>query len=287
MPDTRAPTSSDTTFDEQAARYDARVGLPDDARATIAQAIVTQSGVHSSDLVVELGAGTGEIGSSLTELPIRYVGLDASAAMLRQFRAKAVDRAPSLVLADCDRAWPFYDGVAAVVFASRVIHLLDPEHAARETLRVGRPAGLLIVGRVLRAHDSIKERLRRRRQELLMDAGAVPRQGEAGTRRVIALCQEAGSESLGRQVVAEWTGETSPAIVLAGWESLARTGSVVIDPEMRASIADELRDWARGEIGDLDRPETFHERYAIDVVRLPSTHVNSQLVQERLCTTRF
>ena len=57
--------------------------------------------------------------------------------------------------------------------------------------------------------------------------------------------------------------------VIAGWETLSRMGSVAVDPVTRAAILAELRDWARAEIGDLDRPETFRERYAIDVVRLP------------------
>ena len=61
----------------------------------------------------------------------------------------------------------------------------------------------------------------------------------------------------------------TPAEVIAGWESLSRMGSVPIDPELRASILDEVRGWARDDIGDLDRAEVFRERYAIDVVRLP------------------
>jgi SAM-dependent methyltransferase len=258
-----------STFDDQAPRYDGRAGLPSAVGALVARSITERAGAGPDDLVVELGAGTGEIGSHLSRLPIQYVGLDASAPMLRLFRAKAADVMPSLILADADRAWPLRDGVAAVVVASRVVHLLDPEHAVRETLRIGRRAGFLMLGRVLRDGDSIKERLRRRRQELLLEAGVTPRHGAAGTRRVVALCQAAGAESLGRWVVAEWTGETTPAAIIAGWEALSRMGSVPIDPETRAGIVDELRTWARVEIGDLDRPEAFRERYAIDHVRLP------------------
>ena len=57
--------------------------------------------------------------------------------------------------------------------------------------------------------------------------------------------------------------------VIAGWETLSRMGSVSVDPVTRADILDELRHWGRAEFGDLDRPEAFRERYAIDVVRLP------------------
>jgi ubiquinone/menaquinone biosynthesis C-methylase UbiE len=257
------------TFDRQASHYDARAGLPAAVGAAVAQAIVDLAGVGPGDLVVELGAGTGEIGVDLVRLPIRYVGLDASPAMLDVFRAKAVLGASSLIVADCNLPWPLPDGSAAVVFASRVVHLLDPEHTARETARVCRPGGWLMLGRVLREPDGIKERLRRRRHGLLVEAGITPRQGEAGTRRVIERCLGAGGEFLGRREVAEWTGETAPAEVIAGWETLSRMGAVSVDPGTRAAVLDELRRWGRAEFGDLDRPEPFRERYAIDVVRLP------------------
>ncbi len=257
------------TFDDQAARYDRRAGFPPSVGAAIARSIVERAGAGPGDLVIEIGAGTGEIGVYLARLPVRYVGIDASAPMLEQFRAKATGVPPSLILADCNRSWPIGDGEAAIVVASRVVHLLDPEHVTRETLRVGRPGGHLMIGRVLRDRDSIKERLRRRRQELLVEAGLEPRRGAERTRRGIALCREAGAEELERQFVAEWTGSTTPAAIIAGWESLSRMGSVPIDPDMRAGIIDEIRDWARVAIGDLDRPETFRERYAIDMVRLP------------------
>ena len=115
-------------------------------------------------------------------------------------------------------------------------------------MRICRPAGFLILGRVLRERDSIKERLRLRRKELLVEVGIIPRKGEEGTRRVIECCLAAGGNSLGRKVVAEWTGETTPAQVIAGWESLSRMGSVSVDPVTRAGILDELRDWASGRV---------------------------------------
>ena len=236
----------------------------------VARAIVEWAGAGADDLVVELGAGTGEIGPHLARLPVRYVGLDASPAMLRLFQAKALDAAPSLILADCDRTWPLRDGVASVVVASRVIHLLDPDHATRETLRVCRPGGYVwCLAAWCASVAGIKERLRRRRHELLEVAGVAVRQGEERTRRVIERCLAAGGESAGRWVVAEWSGETSPAAIIDGWASQSRMGSSAVTPATGAAILDQLRDWARTEFGDLERPEPFRERYAIDIVRLP------------------
>jgi SAM-dependent methyltransferase len=258
-----------STFDEQAGRYDDRAGIPASAGTAVARALLASANAQADILVVELGAGTGEIGVHLTSLPIRYVGLDVSAPMLDLFRAKAGNVTPSLIVADCNHEWPLPDGGATAIFASRVIHLLDPEHVTRETLRVARSRGTLMLGRVLREPQSIKSRLRRRRHELLREAGFSPRDGEEGTRRVVDCCLAAGAQEMGRPVVAEWSGEATPATVIAGWEGLPRMGNQVVDVAMRAEILQELRQWAKAEFGDLERAQPFRERYAIDIVRLP------------------
>jgi len=274
------------SFDEQAPLYDARAGLPAAAGADVARAIVEGAGTRPGDLVVELGAGTGEIGAHFARLAVRYVGLDRSAPMLEVFRGKMTESSPSLVVADCDRPWPLRDGAASVVFASRVVHLLDADHVAREARRVCRPAGCLIVGRVMRDDDGAKARLRRRRRALLANAGLAPRQGEEGTRRVVERCRAAGGTSLGPQVVAEWTGATTPAAVIAGWERLSRMGSIEVDPATRAAILDDLRGWAGSAFGDLAHPQPFRERYVVEVVRFPSRAATTGF-GEGPCTTRF
>jgi hypothetical protein len=68
--------------------------------------------------------------------------------------------------------------------------------------------------------------------------------------------------------VAEWTGTTTEAVI-AWWETLPRRGSVAVAAATRARILADPRKWARIDIGDLERPEPYRERYAIDVVRLP------------------
>ena len=260
---------SANTFDEQATRYDARVGLPESVGTAVAAEIMARAGLQTEDLVLELGVGTGEIGIHLARLPVRYLGIDNSAEMLRLFRDRLGQDTASLLLADASQVWPLDDHAASVVFASRVIHLLDAEHVAKETLRVCRPGGWLMLGRVLRDGGGVKERLRRRRLELLQQAGVGPLRGREGARRVVERLQVAGAESMGRRVVAEWTGAISPAEVIADWTSLSRMGSVAVDPVSRQEILAELQDWARAELGDLDQPETYRERYAIDCVRLP------------------
>lgn len=235
----------------------------------VASAIIRLAGVDADDLVLELGAGTGEIGAHLAALAQGYVGLDNSPAMLEVFRAKTSPGTPRLLVADGDVAWPLPASSARVIFASRVIHLLDPEHVAREATRVCRPGGHVMLGRVNRDPDSLKERLRQRRQHLLREAGIQPRQGEAGSRLVIARLVQAGWRDQGRQTVATWTDDISAGQILAEWELLSRMGSVEVDDITRARILGDLRGWAARECGDLDRPWPYREQFVMDIMQLP------------------
>ncbi|MGI9253712.1 MAG: class I SAM-dependent methyltransferase [Thermomicrobiales bacterium] len=258
-------------FDAQSQVYDARTGVPPGVADLIARAVVDVTDAKSGDLVVEIGAGTGEIGLSLARASGRYLGIDRSQPMLTQFRTRPGGAAQWLLRADLAGRWPVEDGVAAVVFASRVVHLLDPDHVMRETRRICRVPGILILGRVMRDPDSLKSVLRRQRRDLLQAAGYAVRDGEDGHRRVIAASIAAGGDHLGRQEVAEWIGSTTPATVIAEWEAIPRMGSVSPDPAIRDQILAELRQRIRADFGDLDRPVPFRERYVIDVVRMVRT----------------
>lgn len=260
---------SEPAFDALAAGYDARSGLPSGVGQTVAEAIVRLGRVSADDLVLELGAGTGEIGTHLAALPTRYVGMDTSPAMLEVFRTKASPESPRLLVGDADSDWPLPASSTRVIFASRVIHLLLPEHVAREATRVCQPGGYVMLGRVNRDPDSLKERLRHHRQYLLREAGIQPRQGESGSRQVIERLAHAGWTDLGRQVVAAWTGDISVAQILAEWGTLSRMGSVEVESPMREHILGEIREWAGHEFGNLDRSWPYREQYMMDIAQLP------------------
>jgi ubiquinone/menaquinone biosynthesis C-methylase UbiE len=256
-------------FDAQAAGYDARTGFPPGVGEAVADAIVRMAGVGAQDLVLELGAGTGEIGVYLAAQVPRYLGLDTSPAMLDAFRAKAAPRTPHLLVADGDASWPVPDASACVIFASRVIHLLRPDHVAHEATRVCAPRGYVMLGRVTREPDSLKERLRRRRQQELREVGIQPRSGEAGSRKVLEHLVASGWADLGRESVAAWSGDISAGEVIAEWESLTRMGSVEVDSVARKRILSKIRTWAAQEFGSLERVWPFREQYVLDIVQLP------------------
>jgi ubiquinone/menaquinone biosynthesis C-methylase UbiE len=193
-------------FDAHAPGFDNRAGIPGDAARAVAQAVLDLIAPGRGDLLVELGAGTGEIGRYLAG-SMNYLGLDRSAGMLDAFRAK-IAAAPAggarLVRADANRGWPVGDGSARAVFASRVVHLLDCDHVRSELGRVCAPGGYFLVGHVSRDEGSVKHLLREKRESLLRERGLIPRSRRAATQRLLDRLVALGASYIESRSVVTW-----------------------------------------------------------------------------------
>jgi SAM-dependent methyltransferase len=257
-------------FDAQADDFHKRAGLEAAIGHSIAQAVLSLASLTPDDAVLEIGAGTGEIGRHLAAMPSRYLGLDVSSGMLRIFQRKLgiVSNRVLLAQADCDRPWPVRDRSITAVVASRVAHLLSANHVADEVTRVCRVGGYCLVGRVERDGHSIKSRLRRQRQVMLSECGITARAGSQGSQRVIDALAARGATALGTETVSSWTGTTTADDVISSWEAIPTRVDVELSAPARVVVLRGLRDWARRELGDLHQPEEFVERYAIAVVRV-------------------
>ena len=257
-------------FDVQAPTFDERAGIPADAAEAIADAVMGFGPcVDGSRGVLEVGAGTGEVGRHLSTRAGRYMGLDLSRPMLEVFASKVTDGngARVLVEADADADWPLRDRSVSVVFASRAAHLLAAGHVVHEVGRVCARPGWFIVGRVERS--GIKETLRRQREAMLIDRG-VPA-GRSGLRRTRALLETfaaVGAIAQPARTVASWTSTTTAEEVIAAWEPMAAMAGQPVDAGTRADVLAQLRRWARQELGDLERPQTYGEHYTLEGVRL-------------------
>lgn len=221
--------------------------------------------------MLELGAGTGEVGQQLAVLADQYLGVDLSAPMLAVFRAKLTSiETPSralLMQADGEVHWPVRQGSVAVVFASRVAHLLAVAHVVREAARVCREDGRFVVGRIERS--GLKQVLRRQRESIL--AGHSVSGARSGGRRTQALLEAfaaAGAHVEPKRVAATWTVTTTAEEIIAGWETMPSMGGEAVTPQLRLEVLSELRRWAEGEFGDLDRPQESVETYTLETVRL-------------------
>lgn len=82
-------------FDPQARDFDRRVGLPVEAPAQVATAVVVKSVLRRGDWLLEVGCGTGELGVAVAEELAKvgngYLGFDVSRGMLEVFRQRLVE----------------------------------------------------------------------------------------------------------------------------------------------------------------------------------------------------
>jgi ubiquinone/menaquinone biosynthesis C-methylase UbiE len=260
-------------FDLQAARYDSRSGIPVERRAEIVRALAEIAELAPGDVLVELGAGTGQLGACFPALGVRYVGLDDSAAMLAEFeRRRPVAGVPmQLIQADVNTDWPVASGSVRAVFSSRAVHLFEEQHVVAETLRVAHPRGAaFVLGRVQRDEHGIRSSLRREMRARLASRGLVPRDGERGPRGVLDAFRARGATAVGPGVAASWSASSTAARVLDDWRAKPGLGGIEPPDETKAAVLAELADWAATRAGSLDAEHEAEEHYVLEGVALPA-----------------
>ncbi len=260
-------------FDEQAGSFERRAGLPESLPQTIAQAVARLTAIAPRELLLEVGAGTGQIGEALAGLPLRYIGFDASLAMLGIFRRRAGGRTPPLVNADGDYHWPVRDGTVQAVFSSRAIHLLRTGHVVDELFRVASPMGAaLILGRVRRDKRSLRSQLRREMRERLRRLGYASSEGQRKEREVLEACVRRGAAPIEEHVVAAWPVEDGVTRVLTSWREKPGLAGIELPDKVKEEILSGLPAWAEEALGSPDASESAQEEYVLEGVRAPGGH---------------
>lgn len=262
-------------FDDQAAMFDQRAGLPVEYCRAIASAVVEIGQLAPGDLILEVGPGTGQIGQWFSA-PIRYVGIDKSAGMLMQYQRLLGGDASNqvLVLTDANRGWPLASGAARVIFSSRAIHHLDQEHVASEVFRVAAPDGAtLIIGRIQRDPESVRARMSREMNNGLRKQGYEGRRGEQQNRDLFESCRRRGGQILETVTVVTWKVLASPRQSLDSWRSHKGLGGVEVPVETKERILAELEGWAQEVFGGLDEQFESEETYTLRPLRLSPTRV--------------
>lgn len=125
-------------FDSVAARYD-RLRAPEDV--TPVHELLAREGALSGKRVLDIGCGTGIHASILAEqFGCRMTGIDASAGMVRQARARIDD-----VQQGVAEELPFADESFDAALMMMVAHHLDRSRAFAEARRVLGSGGLLLI----------------------------------------------------------------------------------------------------------------------------------------------
>ena len=263
--------SATRSFDEQAGSFDQRSGLPASVCDSIAKELVQFAQLAPGDVVLEVGVGTGQIGLALCQLPLCYVGFDASAAMLDVFkrRRRESGRPFSLIVSDGNNRWPADDGSVKAVFSSRAVHLLRVEHVVEEVFRVASPIGAtLALGRLQREKESLRARLRREMRERLRQLGYASDDGQQKEREILETCVRRGANPLERRVVATWLVQYSAAQILASWREKSGLAGLELTAEVKEKVLSQLTIWAKDAFGSLEAFQSAEEKYVLEGVRL-------------------
>ena len=257
----------ESRFEAQAAEYDARKGLPEGSCPEIARAVARLCGAEPGCTLVELGAGTGQLGVCFAALGLRYTGLELSGAMLEKFEERLSDAGAGIELhrSDVNGCWPVLDASTDVIFSSRALHLFDLQHVANQARRVARGAQTtFVVGRIERDRESLRSVLRREMRRRLRAHGVEPNDGPGRQRDMLDMLLAGGERRLGPALCAHWSVELSAADVLDAWRRKPALGGATVATETKAAVLLELEGFAVSRFGSLEAREPAEERYMIE-----------------------
>ena len=123
------------TIDEHAARFDAKAATYDEGDRPIYQAcldaVIAAANPDPTDVVLDLGAGTGAIALALAPHAKQVIGRDISEEMLTTAREKAQAQELENVSFGSGRfREPNYDGSVDIITSNYALHHLDDEAKA-------------------------------------------------------------------------------------------------------------------------------------------------------------
>jgi len=258
------------SFDRQAPTFEKRAGLSEEVSSQIAQAALQIAEISADDLVLEIGAGTGEIGFHLVSPAHHYIGFDVSNGMLEEFRKKiGTTRNAQLVCADANQTWPIQEPGVRLIFGSRVFHLLNIDHVYAETKRVASPKGVtLLMGKVKRDDKAVKHLMREKMREFLEDEKLVARPADKIRNNLISNCNQLGATPIEPKIAARWTVTHRPIESINSWQKKDSMGGIFPPQKTKEKILRQLREWGEKEYGDLEKEITSTETYLLEGFRL-------------------
>ena len=264
-------TSKQVTFDEQAKTFETRTGLSEPTCQAIVKTALDLAEIQAGDRVVEVGAGTGQIGQWFASESVNYLGFDLSEPMLAEFRQHLDQPRENfhIVQGDANQHWPVADGTANLIFSSRTLHLLNLEHVVQESWRIAQPErAVVLMGNVQRQKNSVKNQMRDQMQNLLAQKTLQGRKKNQLMRQLIDLFTQRGAQVIEPIVVSRWHVANTPRQSLESWRGKANLAGIELTEGLKQDVLDRLQVWAEATFGGLDQPIESEETYVLQGVRL-------------------
>ncbi|MEM9506448.1 MAG: class I SAM-dependent methyltransferase [Cyanobacteria bacterium P01_E01_bin.35] len=259
------------TFDDQAITFETRTGLSESTCQAIVRMALDLAEIKTNAQVVEVGAGTGQVGQWFAEKPVQYLGFDLSEPMLEQFRQHLGSSRENIKLlqGDANQHWPVVENKANLIFSSRTLHLLNLEHVVHESLRIAHPEGaVVIMGSVQREQQGVKNQMRKQMQTFLIEKKLRGRQKNKLISQLIELFIQHDAQVIEPVEVSRWKVVNTPRQSLDSWRGKSNLAGIELDDEIKQNVLDCLQVWAEARFGDLDQPIESEETYILQGVRL-------------------
>jgi ubiquinone/menaquinone biosynthesis C-methylase UbiE len=238
-------------FDHAVAYYDETRGLsPEVQRAT---ARMLDAELAGSNVVLEIGAGTGQVAVPLAQEGMPVIGLDLSPGMLHQLstRASQVGVHVPILVGDAI-ALPFADDQFDGVVMRHVLHLVAGwRQALLEVVRVLRPNGRFAVSLTdyTGLYHTLQERFLRASGDLPIAIGLRPDNSAS----LEEAMREVGGIA-GDPLIVRGRRTLTIDAFLRNMERRVYTWTWAADNRTCKRAVGEVRRWAHAELGDLRRP---------------------------------
>ncbi|MCF6204147.1 MAG: methyltransferase domain-containing protein [Methylococcaceae bacterium] len=259
-------------FDDQADIYDKRTGLGEKTAQKIAATVNQMIKPYLKGQFLEIGAGTGEIGYFLQDLPIPYIGIDLSNGMLEIYRQRFKEQKnrPRLIQMDGNAIWPLQNGSVSVFFSSRAMHQLDHEHVLNQLKKLAVPtSSLLILGNVKRSKISTKTIMRKEMHSLLNNFGLKEKSGQSNRNLLFDALEKQGGERLPSITASRWLVSHAPIDSIESWKNVDGIAGQAIDQKLKTKILDSLILRAKEKFTDLHLAMETEETYELNAIKLP------------------
>jgi SAM-dependent methyltransferase len=245
-----------TPFDLVAPIFERHRQLPAEVPEAIRCAILALIPGRAVPRILDIGAGTGRIGRAFVNAGDKYVGLDLSFAMLREFGL----RNAALLQADAEHL-PFlnqtFDAVLLLHVISGAPEWVRIVGEARRVLAEGAP---LILGHREVPIAGLDAQLKERLHAILQRMGLPAGESMLNRERALEFLKST-SRTADHVTVASWTASRTPRQFLERHRTGARFS--MRPAAVQQSVLDELRAWAETRFGSLDR--TFREEHTFQL----------------------